>query len=148
MNDNRAKLIQDRLDSLFLNKMYVAVSTPDKETWESYPLPDGYRYGWLSPQPLGSDDVDDPQWMVSYCPEVIADQTAWLDEDALSAYLDLTEAVILRHIALLEEQPGLTDTERSRMVEDEIIDALVDADNNVLALYAEVQMRVLDTTGS
>ena len=151
MNDinDRTRLIQNRLDELFLGSAHAAVSAPDKESWESYPLPSQYRYGWLPPvkydEPLAPDALSPvADLMVSYCPEIIAEQTVWLDDDGLDIYLSITETIILRHMTLMADEPDMSEEERTRRVEEEIIDALASTDH--LSFYSEVQMRILDET--
>jgi hypothetical protein len=70
-------------------------------------------------------------------PDVVAAQTAHLDDEQFIAYLDVVEFVADTHVTLYE----LPFDERLRWVEDELYDCFPGS----LRLWTDVQVRALDT---
>lgn len=132
---DRIELIRTRLIE-FIEAMGVGPAIPSRETWTAYPLPPSLQTGWLPPVIA----ADDPPLMIAFCPEIIADQTNELDDHDLSAYLDMIEFSMSRHVQYFIEQPDTAVEDRTVMILDELYDNNADA----AAFFLEIQARALD----
>lgn len=86
------------------------------------------RFGW-STEEIGA-----------FCPELIAQQTADLNEEDLNDYLTAIFWILDRHIVLLWENPEMSRDERHRQIEDD----LYDIGAGSIDLLNHVQLKVLD----
>lgn len=129
----RREAIIHRLASHILEDLRCAVVTPSKQSWSFYQLSAPYRFGWMPPVQV----VDDtPALLVSFCPELIAETTAWLDDEQLDVYLTVVEAFIDAMVAQFSEPVA----EVYHRVQNSLYETAPDA----LALVSQVEVRALD----
>lgn len=147
----RADRLTDRLVEHFLE----AACLPQpllKWEWMTRELPDPANvnrpFGWVPPFPadgehpepcrcsacLAGDEVE--TILAPFCPELIAEQTADLDDEAFDQYLDVIDFCTSLHII----HRHLAADERQRLVDS----MLYDQAPGSMELQNAVQMRVLD----
>lgn len=140
--EDRIESIRQRLDLAFLQaydddgNMLCAISTPPKEVWEQMAVPPRYRYGYLPPI-----NYEDPPTLVSYCPEVIAEQTLDFDDEELNFYLDNVEFQIFMHMSyLLDGDPEELEpvSDRQARVEDALHESHPDSLMVFLSMQADI----------
>ena len=128
---SRAEEIKTRLTEHFAS-VGVAVTAAHKDAWNSFPPAPRHSYGWIPPIAFG-----EPALCVCFCPELLDEQTTWLDEEQLDHYLSVIEFTIDRHVQYWGEMP---EEELARRVDGEIIDHFPTS----MSLLNRVQMRALD----
>lgn len=134
---NRRDLIRNRLSSHLLEEQRCAVVCPPKEAILRMPIA-GHLFGWFPPMPL----EDSRMLLVSFCPELMAEITAWLDDEQLDAYLWTIEALLDEYISMMTTcDELLTNAELRDRVEAKLLDAEPDA----LELLSQIELRALDT---
>jgi hypothetical protein len=130
---DRIERIAQRLSSHY-EEMDVVVRPCGIEQWATSDLvdPDNSRlFGWVPPHREGAAVV------FPFCPELIAQQAATLDDLFFEAYIDVIQFTCDLAIAYHEiEDPY----ERSRMIDKR----LVDAAEGSMRLLNRVQMEALD----
>lgn len=109
------------------------MATPERGNW-AVTGPEA-RFGWMLPI-IRPEDAEGPRVLVAYSPEIIAEQTADLDEQRLDTYLTGIEFLIMTHVGFIGQHEP--DTAR-RMAED----ALYDINPAALALMTDTQMKAL-----
>lgn len=147
---SRTELITDRLELHWATMPGVAVSTPPAEGWWAHigPAaiedPDEYsnaRFGWSWPVP-NEDPALDAGLIAPFCPEIIDQQTAHLDDHDFDTYLNAIVWMCDMFIAYTYETPDIH--QRATRVENELFDTA----HGSIATLSEVQLRVLDTAAS
>lgn len=133
----RRDVIRNRLCEYVLEELGCAVACPSKEALTNYPVP-GHLFGWFPPMPL---DDDYQLVVVSFSPELLAEITAWLDDDELDAYLSAVEQLVDCYLRLLATAPELSPSEQQIWVEREMLDANPDA----LDLVSRVELQAVDS---
>lgn len=135
MNDSteRRKTITDRIAGHILTDLRCAAVTPSKNSWGLYDLAAPYLFGWMPPIQMVEDQ---PALLVSFCPELIAEITAWLDEEALDVYLTAIETFLDAMVAHYSEPPA--------EVYQRVQNTLYEDSPAVLDLISQVEMRALD----
>jgi hypothetical protein len=108
-----------QLDS-FIGELGQQVFKVAMDDWLQFPLPPRHRVGWLPPIPYG-----EPKYMITYCPELIAEWGRDLEDDGFTSLLSVVETIWARHIQYLEE--GLPAAQRNEMIEEELFDKLPEA---------------------
>lgn len=86
--------ILDRLDAHWTSIGNVTVATASKQIWLDLGVDTdilGGRFGWCWPAPYAAEDHPDNDVIVGYCPELIAEIIAHLDEEDRGEYLDAVE---------------------------------------------------------
>lgn len=107
---------------------------PSKDVVSLFPI-DGHLFGWFPPMALGGNAE---LTLVSFCPELMAEITAWLDDDQLDTYLWTIKELMDGYLeALMKGQSG--DVARQK-VESQIFDENPEA----LALFSQIELRALD----
>ena len=89
-----ADTIFDRLDAHWQANGHILVATTSKQIWFDLAVDNevfGGRFGWCWPTPYDQVEHPDKSYMVGYCPELIADLIAHLDDEDREAYLDAIE---------------------------------------------------------
>jgi hypothetical protein len=129
----RTQAIEDRLTELFRSSLDQTTVMVDRSTWDQMPLPPRFRYGYMPPVPVTTDNED---FVVSFCPELIDRVTAWLDDDGLDTYLNAVEAFVAGHLML----PEASADEVIILIENELHDKAP----NALAFMTEVELQAMD----
>ena len=127
-----------RLDSYWLNQIgNVAVASCSKQIWLSFDFHEDYggRFGWCWPVPPHDPAHPQDTLLISYCPEIIAEITAHLDEDGRSTYLDAVEFLCSMFIALNSGDP-----DDARRAVTELLDGRFPTTSQ---LMAEVETRAI-----
>lgn len=130
----RVDVIRCRLAYHVMEELGAAAASPHKDEWEGMGLNGNYRFGWMPPYQVSPEDPD--TWVVVFCPELIAETTAFLDDDELQAYLDIIKAFINGVV----EHPELAPSQAERLVEDDVYEK----DPAALELLSRVQVWALD----
>lgn len=130
----RVNRIRNRLAYHAMEELGAAAASPNKAAWEGMGLNGNYRFGWMAPYPANPEIPD--TWVVVFCPELIAETTAFLDAKELRTYLSVVEAFIDAVI----EHPEMAPSETERLVENE----LYERDATALELLSRVQAWALD----
>lgn len=132
---SRAELIKTRLDDHFMKEVEAAVSTPDAELWRTLvdQLGPQAMFGWS--WPIAHDD---PPILVPYCPEIIDEQTADLNETDFVSYLEIIEWVVDTHITMWETESD--PVVRTALIEDELGEQFP----SKLNVWMQVRLAVLD----
>lgn len=112
---SRAQHIKEVLDHHFQVEIEIAVATPEAAQWRGLidELGPQAIYGWSWPI-----EHDAPAILMPYCPEIIDEQTADLDDDELKEYLDVIKWVGQSHILWWFETPD--PAARQRRIENEM----------------------------
>lgn len=132
--DMRTYRIRHRLADYVLNTLGCAAVTPSKTAWTTFEIDGPYRFGWMPPTQI--EDDSPLMLIVSFCPELIAETTLWLDKDQLDQYLSTIEAFI---------DAMVTWPERSESdVYGEVQDKYYTMMPEVLALVSQVEARAID----
>lgn len=132
--DARRKVILCRLAEHIMHDLGCAAVTPSKESWTIYNLDAPYRFGWMPPFHM---DEDEPLLlMVSFCPELIAETTMWLDDESLGVYLDCIEACIDGMVAQPESDPSVAYNRVQNMI--------YEVSPASLELVSQVEAKALD----
>ena len=142
---SRADDIQERFDRQFRQTMGLAVAFPPRAEWETYPLGPQYQSGWLPPVPFAGE----PRLLISFCPEIIAEQTEVLadiaaenddvtEDELLEVYLSTIEFMLGRYIEWFDQQ--IPRAEITRRIEEDMYDHIPEA----MQLLNEVQLQALD----
>lgn len=136
MNDltSRRVAIMNRLSAHILNDLRCATVTPSKRSWTLFDLAGPYRFGWMPPVTIG--DSEPPLLLISFCPDLLAETTMWLDDDALDTYLTATEAFLDAMVAWPKGPPS--------QVYAQVQNSLYETSPGVLDLVSQVEMRALD----
>lgn len=86
--------ILDRLDSYWKSIGNVFVATTSKQIWLDLGVDDetlGGRFGWCWPAPYSDASRPSNDIIIGYCPELIAEIIAHLDEEDRDEYLNAVE---------------------------------------------------------
>lgn len=131
--EERIEVVRVRLATYILRELGCAVVTPLKEDWLDFNLNGPYRFGWMPPVALlpAADLI-----AVSFCPELIAETTAWLDDEDLEDYL----AAVGAHIAAFVADMDTDQAEVFRRTQDDIEASAP----KLLDLVSRVELRALD----
>lgn len=131
----RRDLIRNRLSAHLLEERGCAVVCPSKDAVVAIPIT-GHLFGWFPPMPI---DDDNSLLVVSFCPELMAEVTDWLDDEELDIYLWTIEVLMDSYLDALAE--GLEPDAMRQRVESELLDSEPDA----MALLSQVELRALDS---
>lgn len=97
-----SNVILDRLDAYWVSIGNVHVATTSKQIWLELGVDDetlGGRFGWCWPAPYRDPDRPENNIIVGYCPELIAEIIAHLDEEDRDEYLNAVEYLCSMFIA-------------------------------------------------
>lgn len=131
--EERTEVVRVRLATYILRELGCAAVTPLKEDWLDFNLDGPYRFGWMPPVGLlPNNDLI----VISFCPELVAETTAWLDDDDLEDYL----AAISAHLTAFVTDMDADVTEVFRRTQDDIAESAP----SVLDLVSQVELRALD----
>jgi hypothetical protein len=133
MTYTRHGTIRDRLCAHLLDDCGCAVVCPPEEAWTTFPVAGHHRFGWLPPAPI---DDDERLLLVSFCPGLLAQITAWLTDAELEVFLSVLVAFLDAYI----DGFGGDNDEIRRQVENRLTNEYRDA----LALFSQVEARALD----
>lgn len=126
MHAPRAGRIREQLDKHFRTEIGVSVATAEPQWWwdriESYGSLAILGWAWPVHNPESEWDPSKNAIIVPYCPEIIDEQTAELDEGSFAAYLTLIQYVVDLHIAYWNETAD--DEERHRRIDAELLDEI------------------------
>jgi hypothetical protein len=131
--EERVEVVRHRLATFVLRELGCAAVTPLKDDWLDFNLDGPYRFGWMPPVGLLSANE---LIVISFCPELIAETTAWLDDDALENYLVVIGTYLSAFVADLDADQ----VEVFRRTQDDLATSCPDA----LTLVSEVELRALD----
>lgn len=106
-------------------------SIPIEEWGEYVAYENRARFGW------SVDELGD------FCPDLIAEQIAHLDEDDRQHYVEMILWFCDRHVVLAHEEPDLDEDDRHRRIEDELYDRAPGS----LDLVSAVELNALDEGG-
>ena len=131
--EERIEVVRVRLATYILRELSCAVVTPMKEDWVDFNLNGPYRFGWMPPVALlpAADLI-----VLSFCPELIAETTAWLDDDDLENYL----VAISAHLTAFVADMDADQTEVFYRTQDEMAVSCP----HTAALVSQVELRALD----
>jgi hypothetical protein len=131
----RRDLIRNRLSAYLLEVQCCAVVCPPKETVLAIPVV-GHLYGWFPPMPI---DGDNNLPLVSFCPELMAEITAWLDDEQLDTYLWTIEVLFDGYLDAMAE--GHDPAAMREKIESELFDLHPES----LTLLSQIELRALDS---
>lgn len=94
---DRAQQIYEQFEELFFKRMRCGFAPMDKEAWEAMGLGHEFGFGWLPPMKVEHGVI------VSFCADVIAEQTAELDDVDFETYVGTIEHRISRHVQWIDE---------------------------------------------
>lgn len=97
-----SNVILDRLDAYWQSIGNVFVATTSKQIWLDLGVDDatlGGRFGWCWPSPYSDPERPNNDIIIGYCPELIAEVIAHLDEDDRDEYLNAVEYLCSMFIA-------------------------------------------------
>lgn len=129
---DRTDEIRERVDHMCLVQIRVPVAPMPLDEWLVLDKDVSERWGFMWPRPFEDGLV------VVYCPEMVAAQTCWLDDNQFQVYMDCIEFVISKHIAL--DDTIDTFEERRQVIEDDLWDANPEA----MQFLSHVQATILD----
>lgn len=138
----RIERITEYFEHLIMKQLGQAIATPDAEMWQSMPLPPEQMFGWMPPLPYNGDDG--PLLLLTVCPELIDEQTAFLPDEAFEMYLETIGFFLIVHCAEYptDTSRGLNTRQRTCKAEDELMATPGGA--AMMELLDEVRLRVLD----
>lgn len=117
-----ADQILSRFDDYWVNSIgHTAVATTPKHVWFSLPIDEttlGGRFGWCWPAEHDDPEHNGFHFLVAYCPEILAEITAHLDDDDRSEYLNGVEWMCSMYLADMESgTDGLADRIRAQLAD-------------------------------
>lgn len=131
----RTQYVNDRFDDTFRVRAQMAVAMPPREDWEEMPLGPEHQYGWIPPIHLTEDE---PRLMISVCPEIIAEQTMFLEDAEFEQYVRFIIFLIGRHIQWFDQ--GLSYRDLQNKFEEELLEKA----ERPFRFWSEVQLEILD----
>lgn len=92
--ETTSEYIRKRIDTFIFGSLKKCqAATPTKAQWDTHPDGPYKRFGIRPPVIIAEQTL---QIIVSYCPELIAEQTAHLSHEELDSYLDGLEYIMGR----------------------------------------------------
>lgn len=103
-----------RLDDFWGRIGNLFVATTSKQIWFDLGVDNpelGGRFGWCWPAPYSDPAQPDMHYLVGYCPELIAEMIAHLEDEERSDYLDAVEYLSSMFLADIErcDDPSFRD---------------------------------------
>lgn len=132
---DRTDIIQYRIDRHVLEDLKIAVATMTLDAWAEFSAEyeGDTRFGWAAPAEW------DDQITIAYCPEAVSLVTDTLSDEDFVIFLDTLEWIFDKGVALLARNPEMSETERARIIEDE----LYEINPEVLRFLSGIQMNFL-----
>ena len=133
---DRRELIRNRLCEHLLEDRGCAVVCPPKEVVLQTPIT-GHLFGWLPPMPI--DEDNNLLLLVAFCPELLAEITAGLDDNDLDFYLSAIEELWDCYLEEFEAGSTLSPDDMRVKVESDFFDK----EPEILAFMSQVEMQAL-----